>query len=42
MCFIDIEMTGPDPKKENIVEIAVYVVNGDITIKYLIADFVIY
>jgi oligoribonuclease (3'-5' exoribonuclease) len=41
MCFIDIEMTDPDPYKANIVEIAAYLVNGDLTEKYLIADFVI-
>jgi oligoribonuclease (3'-5' exoribonuclease) len=41
MCFIDIEMTDPDPRKANIVEIAAYLINGDLTEKYLIADFVI-
>ena len=41
MCFIDIEMTDPDPRKANIVEIAAYLVNGELTEKYLIADFVI-
>ncbi len=41
MCFIDIEMTDPDPKIANIVEIAAYLVNGDLSEKYLIADFVI-
>ena len=41
MCFIDIEMTDPDPRKANIVEIGAYLINGDLTEKYLIADFVI-
>jgi oligoribonuclease (3'-5' exoribonuclease) len=41
MCFIDIEMTDPDPRIANIVEIAAYLINGDLTDKYLIADFVI-
>lgn len=41
MCFIDIEMTDADPRTANIVEIAAYLVNGDLTEKYLIADFVI-
>ena len=41
MCFIDIKMTDPDPRKANIVEIAAYLVNGELTEKYLIADFVI-
>ena len=42
MCFIDIEMTDADPRKANIVEIAAYLINGDLTEKYLIADFVIH
>ena len=41
MCFIDIEMTDPDPKKANIVEIAAYLVSGDLSEKYPIADFII-
>jgi oligoribonuclease (3'-5' exoribonuclease) len=41
MCFIDIEMTHEDPRIGSIVEIAAYLVSGDLTEKFLIADFVI-
>ena len=41
MCFIDIEMTDPDPRIGSIAEIAAYLVSGDLSEKYLIADFVI-
>ena len=41
MCFINIEMTDPDPRIGNIAEIAAYLVSGDLSEKYLIGDFVI-
>jgi len=30
MCFLDIEMTDPDPRKARIAEIAVYLLSGDL------------
>jgi oligoribonuclease (3'-5' exoribonuclease) len=41
MCFIDLEMTDPDPRRANLAEIAVFIVSGDLSEKICIADFVI-
>jgi oligoribonuclease (3'-5' exoribonuclease) len=41
MCFLDIEMTDPDPRKARIAEIAVYLVSGDLRQQYRVASIVI-
>ena len=41
MCFLDIEMTDPDPYEGKIAEIAVYLVSGDMREQILIANLVI-
>ena len=41
MCILDIEMTDPDPSIGKIVEIAVYLVSGDLRTQILIANLII-
>ncbi len=41
MCFLDIEMTDPDPRRARIAEIAVYLVSGDLRQQYRVASMVI-
>lgn len=41
MCILDIEMTDPDPSIGKIVEIAVYLVSGDMRTQILIANLII-
>jgi oligoribonuclease (3'-5' exoribonuclease) len=41
MCFLDIEMTDPDPRKARIAEIAVYLLSGDLRQQYRVASMVI-
>jgi oligoribonuclease (3'-5' exoribonuclease) len=42
MCFIDLEMTDPDPRKARLAEIAVYLVSGDLRAREHLGTFTIF